>query len=819
MERLFAEIIVDVPAEEVDRPFTYAVPRKLHSQIAVGSMVLVPFGKRREVGYVVGLSFATSYPSVSEIISIIDDHPVLTAEMIELSSWIAYYYISTQIAALRLFLAPGRRRKIVKRMVLIVKNEHIGETSLSEQEQQILQMIRSAGGDLPWEEMKKHLNVKNSYTALKKLMGKGIIESRYELTAPRIGPKREEWVELIAEINEQELNNFNKSSKQKAILEELVRRERTMRVKDLLLHTDTTRNPLRSLEKKGKIRLYKKDVRRGSRDYSYDLTQSTLNYDLNTEQREALHHIKETVEERSFKVFLLQGVTGSGKTEVYLQAIAYAVKQGRSAVVIVPEIVLTAQMVERFKKRFGERVAVMHSALGEGERFDQWQAVNRGNFDVVVGARSAIFAPLRNLGLIVVDEEQETSYKQNRNPRYHARDVAIKRANLNNAAVILGSATPSVESKYRAEKGEFKLLTLPKRVEERPQPDIEIIDMRQRNDRYIFHQKLSDGIGSALSAGDNVILFLNRRGFASFLICKDCGLSARCEQCAVSLTYHLPHRSGEKKLLKCHHCGSTRLPPQICPSCGSHNIGYFGLGTQQVETETRRLYPQNKTIRMDTDALSSKNAYIHKLVDFKSSSGAILLGTQMIAKGLDFPEVTLVGVINADTALNLPDFRASERTFQLLMQVSGRAGRGNRPGKVLIQTYAPEHYAIDTVKNGNYDSFYHREITFRKELGYPPFSKIINILFTGSEEKQVLTVATELAKHFYRKGTDRWMGVLGPASAPISKIKGRYRWHLMLKVKKEGLQKFIKESLQEFRAQRISDRVNIIVDVDPIWLL
>lgn len=821
MDSLYAEVIVDVPIERVDRPFTYEIPHELHSQIAIGSMALVPFGKRQEIGYIVGLSSSTSLSSINPIISIIDEHPVFTQEMVELSSWIAEYYLSTQVEALKLCLPPGGKRKIAHKIALAASGElGISEAhSLSEQEQQILDIVGSTRDSILWDELKKCFSGRDIYTVIRKLKEKNLIEHKYEIAAPRISKKYEEWVELSADINEQEMKKSSYASKQMAIMDELLKRKGAARLKDLLLCAGASRQSLKALEKKDKVRLYKKSVDRKSQLFSSELTSSIMDYELNSEQKAAVEQIRESLDERSPKVFLLQGVTGSGKTEVYLHAISYAIEQGRSAIVVVPEIVLTAQIVERFKKRFGERVAVMHSGLSEGERFDQWQAVNRGEYDVVVGARSALFAPFKNLGLIVVDEEQETSYKQNRSPRYHARDVATKRASLNEAVIILGSATPSVESKYKAERKEYQLITLPKRVEERPQPDIEIVDMRQRSNRHILDHKLSMEISSTLSAGDKVILFLNRRGFASFLICQDCGLAARCKQCAVSLTYHLPQKSGGKRLLKCHHCGSRRLPPRICPKCGSHNIGYFGLGTQQVESEVRRLYPQYRVIRMDTDALSSKNAYMHKLIDFKSSAGAILLGTQMIAKGLDFPEVTLVGVVNADTALNLPDFRASERTFQLLMQVSGRAGRGTKPGKVIIQTFAPEHYAIETVKNGSYDLFYHREIVFRRELGYPPFKKIVNILFSGKEEKEVMETAEWLSGYLLQKGVNRWATILGPSSAPISKIRGRFRWHLMLKCSSEGLKGFLKKSLYEFKTQKLSDKVNVIVDVDPVWLL
>jgi primosomal protein N' (replication factor Y) len=492
---------------------------------------------------------------------------------------------------------------------------------------------------------------------------------------------------------------------------------------------------------------------------------------------------------------------------------------GKTAIVIVPEIVLTAQIVERFRERFGDAVAVMHSGLSAGERFDQWRMISRGKYQVVVGTRSAVFAPVKNLGLIVADEEHEATYKQNRSPRYHAREVAVKRARLNGAVVILGSATPSIESRYRCDLGEFRLLKLPYRVRDRSLPEIEIVDMREGERNGIFHPRLREEMDRATKAQDKVILFLNRRGFASFIMCRDCGLVMRCRHCAVSLTYHIKSSPREKRVLKCHHCDFRVESPETCPKCGSHRIGHFGVGIQRVESETSALYPDYTIIRMDTDALSTRSAYAHKLADFEATSRALLLGTQMIAKGLDFPEVTLVGVISADTALNLPDFRSAERTFQLMMQVSGRAGRGEKPGKVVLQTYAPEHYAIESLREGSYDIFYQRELDFRKELNYPPFSNLINIVVSGKQAEEVSEVTGRLAEFLLEKGVGRWGELLGPTEAPIPKIKANYRWHMILKGRDEGLTAFLRSAVSEFCRAKGRKSASIIVDVDPVWLL
>lgn len=530
------------------------------------------------------------------------------------------------------------------------------------------------------------------------------------------------------------------------------------------------------------------------------------------EQEQALLSIKTCIDNKTHKVFLLHGVTGSGKTEVYLQAIAHTLKTGLSTIVLVPEISLTPQTVARFKARFGERIAVLHSRLLGSKRAAEWERINKGEAQIIIGARSAIFAPARNLGLVVVDEEHEISYKQEDVPRYNARDVAIKRAELSGAIVILGSATPSLESFYMAKNGKFSLIELPERIDSRLMPEVEIVDMKEELTRVrklaIFSQQLKEWIEKDIQENKQVILFLNRRGFSTFINCRKCGYVIKCKRCSVSLTYHF-----DSKKLICHHCSFKMDPPEICPECNASYVKYWGMGTEKVESEIHRLFPYAKIARMDRDAVHKRGTHSNILSRFKDGEIDILIGTQMIAKGLDFPKVTLVGVISADTALNLPDFRSGERTFNLLTQVAGRAGRGDLGGRVIIQTYTAHHYAIQAAKNHDYHMFYNKEISLRKELNLPPFCHIVSLTLRGRKEERVFKAADALRESIERKDKDKKIEILGPAPAPISRMKGMYRWNIFLKSAEiENITGILKKVLENRRASGVI----ITVDIDPL---
>lgn len=535
---------------------------------------------------------------------------------------------------------------------------------------------------------------------------------------------------------------------------------------------------------------------------------------LTVKQQEALDSIEKSIKAKKHQVFLLHGITASGKTEIYLQAIHEVLDQGRSAIVLVPEISLTPQTVDRFKARFGERIAVMHSRLLSHERAYQWKRIKENQAQIVIGARSAIFAPVSNLGLIVIDEEHETTYKQSEPaPRYHAREVAVIRAEMSDAAVILGSATPSLESFYLAKQGKIKLLSLPERVTKRDLPEVSIIDMKEegasRKKRVnILSRVLEFKIRDVLNRKEQTILFLNRRGFATYINCLSCGYVAKCKRCNVSLTYHY-----SRKTLICHYCNFSVTPPKLCPQCNSDYLRFFGIGTEKVESELYRLFPQARIARMDTDVTTERDAHDKILTAFRQHKIDILVGTQMIAKGLDFPKVSLVGVISADTALNLPDFRSGERTFNLLTQVGGRAGRGETEGKVVIQTYVPEHYAIDASINHDYHQFYRHEIKSREELELPPFTHLINVILRGRDEEKVRNTALELSLDFKKKKVAEDIQILGPAPAAISRIRGSFYWNILLKgYKIEELLKTVKNTVKDFKKYK---GAVLAVDVDP----
>jgi primosomal protein N' (replication factor Y) len=541
---------------------------------------------------------------------------------------------------------------------------------------------------------------------------------------------------------------------------------------------------------------------------------------LNPRQEQVLKPVARLLEEGQFGVFLLHGVTGSGKTEVYLHALSTALKTGRQGVAMVPEIALTPQMIDLFRARFGRKVAVLHSALSDRERYVQWLRVKSGEAPIVLGTRSAVFAPLPRPGLFVIDEEHETTYKQEDHLRYHAREVAIKRAQLTGAVVLLGSATPSLESRLKAGKGlVYRLLELPHRIDHKPLPEVKVVDMRREiknGNRGIFSQALTEAVNLRLDRGEQILLFLNRRGYATIVVCRECGLVLKCPRCDISLTYHLDNR------LRCHYCNHTIPAPGRCPGCSSRYISHFGTGTQKVEEEAKRLFERAGIVRMDSDTTTRKGSHERILKSFREGKADILIGTQMIAKGLDLPKVTLVGVINADTTLHMPDFRAAERTFQLLTQVAGRSGRGDLPGEVLIQTYSPDHYSITAAAAHDYEGFYKNEMRVRRALGYPPFSHLALLLFTHEDEDEAKKGAF-LAQEFFVKellNAGGQIDLLGPAPATLNKLKGRHRWQLVLKgPKRNSLKELIREFLDKLETIRPAFKPVVNVDINPQGML
>lgn len=592
--------------------------------------------------------------------------------------------------------------------------------------------------------------------------------------------------------------------KQKTVLNLIARHNFCFTAGELAKRAGTTVSPLKCLVKKGLVTDQKP---RPKETLEKPLV-------LNDRQAAVLEKLQREVRQPQGQVYLLHGVTGSGKTEIYLQLIDYVLKLGKQAIVLVPEIALTPQTVTRFRRRFGEAVAVLHSHLSSGERFTQWSLIKTGRAKIAIGARSALFAPFAALGLIIIDEEHEFTYKQEENPKYHARDTAIKRAQIEKAAVLLGSATPSLESFYRAKKGLYGYLALPERIGKQPLPEVRVVDMCQQlknRNKSVLSLALRQAIEERLTKGEQIILFLNRRGFATFVNCRECGLVLTCPNCNVSLTYHQ-----QEQKLSCHYCNYQERVPTVCPRCQSKYIRYFGTGTEKVEEAVQKFFPQARILRMDRDTTGRKQAHAEILNAFTAGRADILLGTQMIAKGLDIPNVTLVGVITADTLLNLPDFRAAEKTFQLLTQVAGRAGRGEKLGQVIIQTYDPNHYSIKAAKAHDYFGFYAQEIDFRQEVGYPPFAYLARIVLKAREEEAVIKQGERLLGEL----TPLVCGqeILGPVPAPVSRVKGYFRWQILIKdrnIKRlNGLLKKWQES-----CHYASLPLGMMIDIEPVSML
>lgn len=567
----------------------------------------------------------------------------------------------------------------------------------------------------------------------------------------------------------------------------------------------------------GRLKLAKgKKERNPLKDKLYE---TTFPFNPNRHQKNVIEQISPYIENKKQGRFLLHGVTGSGKTEVYLQLIQKVLEQGRQAIVLVPEISLTPQMIQRFVGRFGNLVAVLHSRLSDGERRDQWYRIKEGTASVVVGARSAVFAPFDNPGIIIIDEEHEHTYKSEKTPKYHAIEVAAKRCELENCVLVLGSATPSVETYYSALKGKLNLAQMPERANKSALPKVEIVDMRvelEEGNKAVFSRALHTAIKENLKNNNQTMLFLNRRGYSSFVLCRKCGYVAKCKNCSISLTYHM---KGDRLL--CHYCGYARGSFESCPVCKSEQIRHFGIGTQRLEEEVRKHFPEASVIRMDMDTTTRKNSHEEILKKFKDENINILIGTQMIAKGHDFPNVTLVGVITADMMLNMEDFRSTEKTFQLLTQVAGRAGRAEKEGKVILQTYEVDNFSIEKAKKQDYEGFYKQEIIIRKELGYPPFRDIAVVLLSGTDESIVLKIASEMETVIRKEidGIDKEAEVLKAVPAPVSRIKNRYRWRIIIKCKADSR---LREKLNEVmlrESKRFEKGCSISIDINPMNML
>lgn len=834
---MYAKVIVDVPAKQTNRAFDYLVPDSMTDLVAVGSRVGVPFGPRTLQGFVIELDEKTTMdPSkLKPIAQVLDVIPPLTPELVKLGRWISRTYACHAITALQAMI-PGALKAKYERQVRLAepgeKEDGAGEqmlfTLLLPKQQEIVRFVRE----------KESVNLDTllaKFSAdgllVKQLLEEGVLTevqtvknrlaSKKALTVfpPESAMDVDAWLEQLSA----------RANKQREVLFYFKEHPEPIKLTELLTTLQTTAAAVKPLVERGWLRLEEVEVLRDP--YSSRFFRPTSPLPLTSEQQQVFDRIKESVLAHTLRVFLLHGVTGSGKTEVYLQSIQSCLDQGREAIVLVPEISLTPQMVERFKGRFGNRVAVMHSRLSNGERYDEWRKIVRKEVSVVIGARSAIFAPFTNIGLIIIDEEHESSYKQEESPKYHARDVAIARASEHGGVVVLGSATPSLESMYRTtaaapsspDRPSFELLSMPSRVEGRPLPPVHIVDMREElknGNRSMFSQALNKAIEERLNKEEQIVLLLNRRGYSTFVMCRSCGYVADCPHCDISLTYHQSSRT-----VRCHYCGYAERELMECPDCGSGHIRHFGTGTQRVEEELGKLFPGIRVIRMDVDTTTEKGSHEKWLTMFRNRQADVLLGTQMVAKGLDFPRVTLVGALAADTVLNLPDFRAAERTFQLLTQVAGRAGRHELPGEVFVQTYTPEHYSIISASHHDYMSFMRKEMMLRKLHNYPPFHRLILVTFSHEQVPVLLRSGEafasrmkELAKQGHEDQT--LLEVLGPVASPISRVKDRYRFQCMIKYQGEtDITSLVQQAASVLDDVVKQQKLTVSIDVDPQLLM
>ncbi|MEC1590461.1 primosomal protein N' [Bacillus sonorensis] len=803
----FAEVIVDVTTKNMDRPFDYRIPEKWRGMIQKGMRVIVPFGPRKIQGFVINVKETSELNgrTVKDIEEILDLTPVLTEELLELSDWLTEKTLSYKITALQAMLPAAMKAKYAKEIKVI------GDEPLPEP----LKSMFSAKTALSYSEVEDHRTLK----LIQRQVQAGNLEVTYKVKQ-KTSKKMQRTISALcpkAELKEALDGLSPQAVKQKAILEYFIEGGEglTVPAKELLDKTGGSSASLKSLLEKGLLMESEQEVYRDP--YQDRMFKKTEPLPLTEDQAHAYEAIIEAVEHNRHDVFLLHGVTGSGKTEIYLQSIENVLKAGKEAIVLVPEISLTPQMVHRFKGRFGSQVAVLHSGLSTGEKYDEWRKIHRKEVRLVVGARSAIFAPFENLGMIIIDEEHETSYKQEEMPRYHAKEAAIKRAEYHRCPVVLGSATPTLESFARAKKGVYKLLSLKQRVNSQVMPDVSLVDMREElrsGNRSMFSKALMEELEKTLEKGEQAVLFLNKRGYSSFVMCRDCGYVIQCPHCEISLTYH---RFGQR--LKCHYCGFETGMPSSCPECRSEHIRYFGTGTQRVEEELTKILPAARVIRMDVDTTSRKGAHEKLLTAFGKGEADILLGTQMIAKGLDFENVTLVGVLSADTMLHIPDFRAAEKTFQLMTQVSGRAGRHEKPGRVIIQTYTPSHYSIQLTKTHDYEAFFQQEMLHRREQAYPPYYYLA-LITVSHEEVAKTALVTEKIAQYLKANISNDAKILGPVASPIARIKDRYRYQCVIKYKQENqLTSLLKNIMDHYKRDIEQKQLTISIDMNPYMMM
>ncbi len=810
----FAEVAVPL---NVRNTYTYRLPPLLADRAAAGCRVLVALRNKIVTGYIVAIhdepGEGLANTAIKDIEELVDEQPIVTAEILRLTQWIADYYYAPWGECLKAALPAGLAASSEPwvaitadgRIALETATERRRDTAVMKALAQLAAEGSARARDLAGTPARGN-------AIARELERKGLVRVEHRVGDERVQPKRRNIVRLVAGADV----DAKVTDAQRRLMAELERQGGAVPLAVLLESSNVSPSVVRTLEKRGAITVRAEEVRR---DPMAAVTIPAADeFVASDEQAVALEQIVAAVGGDAFHAFLLHGVTGSGKTEVYIRAMRAALERGRTALMLVPEINLTPVFSRRLVASFGEAVAILHSNLSDGERLDEWRRIRRGEARVVIGTRSAVFAPLENIGLVVVDEEHEASYKQDSTPRYSGRDTAVYRAREAGAVVVLGSATPSLETYHNAHTGKYTYLRLARRIGDRPLASVDIIDMREvfklEGKQQTFAPALLDGITAAHSRGEQSIVMLNRRGFSAFLLCRSCGYAVRCPNCDVTLTYH----KAQSRLV-CHYCNHQAGVPDQCPQCSGSFIFYVGEGTEQLEAKLHELFPAYRIARLDRDTAQRRGAYERILSEFAAGEIDVLVGTQMIAKGHDYPNVTLVGVVSVDAGLALPDFRSSERTFQLLTQVAGRAGRGDAPGLVMIQTYHPENYAITFARDQDYEGFYEREIRFRQAMSYPPFTTLINCLVQDEDLSKAKSYASELARALAAVRGDRAMRVLGPAPAPLARLKNRHRWQVLIKARsRPEARDALNLALARVDAAKVPLRA-ITIEVDPVSLM
>jgi primosomal protein N' (replication factor Y) (superfamily II helicase) len=804
LEPEYCDVSLPVP---LDRLFTYELPRTLRRRVRAGCRVWVPFGSRKLTGVVLRTHDARPSQDAREVLRLLDAEPVLDDELLHLGQWIAEYYCAPLGEVLKGMLPLSGEVRRSARYSLTKAGRDIARQLVVKAESDPAVRVLSVLEQQPRSAEYFVSRIANARSSLRALVKRGWValeEEREERDPLRAPADR-----LRAEFLHRPAPDIKLKKSERELLAFLELHPGQHNLAELKGTVKSASQAARGLARRELIQLEPEGLR-APRGFERPTPI------LNAHQDEAVEAIGSALKRSEFKTFLLEGITGSGKTEVYLRSIEAALALGKNALLLVPEIALTPAMAGQFLHRFGRQVAILHSAFGDAERADQWRRIRRSEARVVVGTRSGVFAPVQNLGLVIVDEEHDASYKQQEAPRYHGRDVALIRAKDVGAVAVLGSATPSVESRYNSECGKYGMLRLPERIAQRPLPEVEVVDIRieflETKRQATFSRKLLEEMRQRIAQGEQTILLLNRRGFSSFMVCRACGERLQCANCAVVLTQH----KRDRRML-CHYCGYAEKVPTECPKCGSDYIQFLGTGSERVEDELHQHLPIARIARLDRDAASGKGAVEQILDSFRNGDLDILVGTQMIAKGHDIPNVTLVGVVLADIGLSMPDFRAAERSFQLLTQAAGRAGRGTTPGRVIIQTLNPEHYAVRFAAQHDYEGFYKKEMEFRKWLRYPPFAALANVLVRAQKRDDAFRMATEIS--FVLNPPPVGIRVMGPAEAPVPRLKDEFRFQILLKAAKRPVLRQVLNKLRHFAEKENWSATALVIDVDPISLM